>query len=58
MNAAATLVDQAVVADGNIIASRVAKDLPLFGEAVVDSLEATRAGDRRGATHLTESPCM
>jgi protease I len=34
-NAGATWVDEAVVEDGNIISSRVPKDLPLFGESMV-----------------------
>ena len=39
-NAGATWVDQAVVEDGNIISSRVPKDLPAFGEALVAWLDA------------------
>jgi protease I len=35
VNAGAEWVDQAVVVDGNIISSRVPKDLPAFGEAMV-----------------------
>ena len=35
VNAGATWVDEAVVTDGNIISSRVPKDLPAFGEAMV-----------------------
>ena len=35
VNAGATWVDEAVVVDGNIISSRVPKDLPGFGEAMV-----------------------
>lgn len=35
VNAGATWVDEAVVLDGNIISSRVPKDLPAFGEAMV-----------------------
>jgi protease I len=34
-NAGATWTDEAVVIDGNIISSRVPKDLPAFGEAMV-----------------------
>jgi protease I len=41
-NAGAEWVDEAVVQDGNIISSRVPKDLPAFGEALVGWLE--RAG--------------
>ena len=40
MNAGAEWVDQAVVQDGNIISSRVPKDLPAFGEAMVSWLTA------------------
>lgn len=40
VNAGATWVDQPVVVDGNIISSRVPKDLPAFGEAMVDWLRA------------------
>lgn len=35
VNAGAEWVDQPVVVDGNIISSRVPKDLPAFGEAMV-----------------------
>ena len=35
VNAGATWVDEPVVQDGNIISSRVPKDLPAFGEAMV-----------------------
>lgn len=35
VNAGAESVDQAVVQDGNILSSRVPKDLPEFGEAMV-----------------------
>lgn len=38
VNAGAEWVDQAVVQDRNIISSRVPKDLPAFGEAMVDWL--------------------
>lgn len=37
-NAGATWVNAPVVVDGNIISSRVPKDLPLFGEAIVEWL--------------------
>lgn len=40
VNAGAEWVDQPVVVDGNIISSRVPKDLPAFGEAMVDWLQA------------------
>lgn len=38
VNAGAEWVDEAVVVDRNIISSRVPKDLPAFGEAMVDWL--------------------
>ncbi len=38
VNAVADWVDQAVVVDRNIISSRVPKDLPAFGEALVEYL--------------------
>lgn len=37
-NAGANYVDQALVTDGNLITSRVPKDLPQFNEAVAESL--------------------
>jgi protease I len=40
VNAGATWVDEPVVVDGNIISSRVPKDLPLFGAAMVEWLSA------------------
>lgn len=40
-NAGAEWVDQAVVQDGNIISSRVPRDLPEFGEALVTWLEGS-----------------
>jgi protease I len=40
VNAGATWVDEPVVADGNIISSRVPKDLPAFGEAMVAWLKS------------------
>lgn len=40
VNAGATWVDEPVVVDGNIISSRVPKDLPAFGEAMLDWLTA------------------
>jgi protease I len=39
VNAGATWVDEPVVIDGNIISSRVPKDLPQFGRAMVDYLD-------------------
>ncbi len=38
-NAGATWVDEPVVQDGNIISSRVPRDLPPFGEAIVGWLD-------------------
>ncbi|HXV85289.1 MAG TPA: type 1 glutamine amidotransferase domain-containing protein [Gemmatimonadales bacterium] len=38
VNAGAQWVDEPVVVDGNIISSRVPKDLPQFGRALVDRL--------------------
>lgn len=40
-NAGAIWVDEAVVEDGNIISSRVPKDLPAFGEAMIAWLAKT-----------------
>lgn len=37
-NAGATWVDEPVVVDGNIVSSRVPKDLPAFGLAIVEAL--------------------
>ena len=42
-NAGAVWVDEPVVVDGNLISSRVPKDLPAFGEALVEWL-AARSG--------------
>ena len=39
VNAGATWVDRPVVVDGNIVSSRVPKDLPAFGRALVEWLE-------------------
>jgi protease I len=39
VNAGATWTDEAVVVDGNMISSRVPKDLPAFGEAIVAWLD-------------------
>src|SRR5688500_14576758 len=38
INAGATWVDRAVVVDGNIVSSRVPKDLPAFGRTLVEWL--------------------
>ena len=51
VNAGALWVDEPVVTDDNIISSRVPRDLPLFGEAVVAWLEA-----RSGSTAASRSP--
>lgn len=40
VNAGATWVDRPVVVDGNIVSSRVPKDLPAFGRALVEWLHA------------------
>jgi protease I len=40
VNAGATWVDEPVVVDGNIISSRVPKDLPAFGRELVKLLES------------------
>ncbi len=42
-NAGANYVDDALVTDGNLITSRVPKDLPQFNEAVAESLAAVTA---------------
>lgn len=39
-NAGATWVDEALVIDGNQIASRTPKDLPVFAKALVDALKS------------------
>ena len=44
VNAGATWVDQPVVVDGNIVSSRVPKDLPAFGRAMVEWLDAWERG--------------
>lgn len=43
VNAGANWVDEAVVVDGNMISSRVPKDLPQFGQQLVRLLDASRA---------------
>ena len=45
VNAGAQWVDEAVVVDGNIISSRVPRDLPQFGKQLVQLLDAS---GRRG----------
>lgn len=44
-NAGANYVDEAVVTDGNLISSRVPKDLPQFNEAIAESLAKVPVGD-------------
>ena len=44
VNAGATWVDEPVVVDGNIISSRTPKDLPAFGESLVEWLSSRAAG--------------
>lgn len=44
INAGAEWVDRAVVIDGNIVSSRVPKDLPDFGQAMVGWLEGAVVG--------------
>lgn len=41
-NAGAIWVDEAVVVDGNVISSRTPKDLPAFGEALVEWLGSAK----------------
>lgn len=42
VNAGAEWIDAEVVIDGNLISSRVPKDLPAFGKALVEQLDARR----------------
>jgi protease I len=42
VNAGATWVDEEAVVDGNIVSSRVPKDLPAFARAMLDVLERRR----------------
>jgi protease I len=53
VNAGATWVDEPVVVDGNLVSSRVPKDLPAFGAAMIDllSLQHTSEFDRRTPAH-------
>lgn len=44
VNAGAEWVDEACVIDGNIVSSRVPKDLPAFGEAMVQVLDRQLGG--------------
>ena len=43
-NAGATVVDEEVVIDGNLISSRSPDDLPAFCNAIVDAFAKTPAG--------------
>lgn len=45
MNAGASYVDEELVVDGNLISSRVPKDLPIFNEAVGKSLSRVPVAD-------------
>ena len=40
-NAGATLIDEAVVIDGNIVTSRSPDDIPAFTEAIIDLISST-----------------
>ncbi|PXA96457.1 peptidase C56 [Nostoc sp. 3335mG] len=42
-NAGATVLDEEVVVDGNLITSRKPDDIPAFSRAVIDALEHARA---------------
>jgi len=42
-NAGATVIDQEVVIDGNLITSRNPDDLPAFNSALIDTIGATAA---------------
>ena len=42
VNAGATWVDEPVVVDGHFVSARVPKDLPAFGEALVDAVKSIR----------------
>lgn len=44
-NAGAHYVDEELVVDGNFITSRVPKDLPVFNEAIAESLATVAVGD-------------
>lgn len=46
VNAGATWVDEAVVIDRNLVSSRVPKDLPAFGEALVSWLSKAPTASR------------
>lgn len=44
-NAGANYVDEELVTDGNLITSRVPKDLPAFNKAIAESLSRVPVGD-------------
>ena len=50
INAGATWVDAPVVVDGNLVSSRVPKDLPAFGAAIVEGLARTEPRRPAAAT--------
>jgi protease I len=52
VNAGATWVDEPVVEDRNLISSRVPKDLPAFGEALVEWLAGHERQGRRRARSI------
>ena len=45
VNAGATWIDEPVVVDGNLVSSRVPKDLPAFGAAMVELLSLQHTGE-------------
>ena len=47
-NAGATVVDEEVVIDGNLISSRSPNDLPAFCKAIVEAFAHSPAGAARG----------
>jgi protease I len=51
VNAGATWLDEPVVVDGNIISSRVPKDLPQFGAELVRLLNENTGSGERGVGH-------
>lgn len=56
VNAGAKYLDREVVIDGNLITSRTPEDLPMFAAAIVDALQARRAGGRPAAPARTAAP--
>ena len=55
VNAGATWVDRPVVVDGNIVSSRVPKDLPAFGRALVEWLQSAGHEPTAGAEPLASA---